>query len=182
MTDLERLQCNYTINLLGLFGGSESTRPLLVHLSSGGDSVYGHVEETSGANDIEDTINVLKNGLHHFIFVFRGCSVRVCGCECVQVCGWERCAVVCTCMTERYTYCRWVCRQLEGVHNDLYIPLTPSNKLKVNERESPLREITGVLIISVYVLCVCVCVHVYVCVCVCVCVCLTCPRGDNKGG
>ena len=50
----------------------ESPRPLLVHLSPGGHSINGHVEKATGADDVEDTVNVLKDGHHHLILILRG--------------------------------------------------------------------------------------------------------------
>lgn len=38
------------------------------------NSIDGHVENSPGSHNIEQSVNVLKNGYHHLVFIFRGRS------------------------------------------------------------------------------------------------------------
>lgn len=39
-------------------------------------SVDGHVQNSPGTHDVEEAVDVLKDGDHHFIFVFGGRSTN----------------------------------------------------------------------------------------------------------
>ena len=42
-------------------------------------SINSHVQQSPGPHNVEDAVNVLKNGLHHFILVLGSWPVRVGG-------------------------------------------------------------------------------------------------------
>mmetsp|Transcript_60391 Transcript_60391/g.126387 ORF Transcript_60391/g.126387 Transcript_60391/m.126387 type:complete len:295 (+) Transcript_60391:1560-2444(+) len=61
-----------------LFGGSVPPRTLLVHLGSGRNPVDSHVNHFARADDVEDAINVLKDGqIHLFLTRWRRKILRV---------------------------------------------------------------------------------------------------------
>lgn len=51
--------------------------------------IDGHVENSPGAHNVEQTVNVLENGDHHLIFIFRSRSVD----EEIRMWGVQRCHV-----------------------------------------------------------------------------------------
>ncbi len=63
-----------SLHSLRLLGSPEPPGSLLIHLGSRSCSINGHVEETSGTYYGEDTVNVLKDGLHHLVFILGGGS------------------------------------------------------------------------------------------------------------
>lgn len=63
----------------GLFRCAETPWPLLVHLRPWGDAVYRQIEELTGPYYTKETIDAVKDGDHHFIFIFGGRFVfRMC--------------------------------------------------------------------------------------------------------
>ena len=50
---------------------------MLVHLSSGSHSINGHVEDAPRSDDVEDSVDVLKDGNHHLILVLGSRSAVV---------------------------------------------------------------------------------------------------------
>ena len=62
--------------LLLINGLSESTRPLLIHLGSGGDSVNGQVECFVGLDNGNDSVDVLENEVEHLSLRLRCWSIQ----------------------------------------------------------------------------------------------------------